>query len=145
MNERLIYLVSAVVTPLVIYLWGALFPPEENLNFQHLSDEELYSRNNWIDVTAQVLCVLPIILTLVLLESWKINSFGFWGIGFVFGLMVIFPCIFIAIVTLPKGIKRFYEFWYHYENTYGIGIKSLTVVYIFISLIGIVSFWNIAT
>ena len=60
------------------------------------------------------------------------------------GLSVSFHFIWVCLATLPfGGVVRFREFWRFYEIKWGIAMNGIRVVYIPISLIGLVSILKI--
>jgi len=70
----------------------------------------------------------------------NINSVGIWAVGLMFGLMVGMHFLWICVATIPfGGLARFREFWRFYEIRWGIAMKGIRVVYIPISLLGLVS------
>ncbi len=133
---------AAIGTPLLMKLWGKLSPPEAISEFDHYSPEDLKRRNNWIDRVGVFLSLSGIFLPLVLYAN-GVSKHNPWPVGLGFGLMVILPTAFFAIVTLPKGGDRFREFRRFYELKYGIGMRGLTVVYVPLACLGLLSAYEL--
>ncbi len=133
---------AAIGTPLLMKLWGRLSPPGQVSEFDQYSPEELKRRNNWIDRVGVMLSLSGICFPLYLYAN-GVSKHNPWPLGLGFGLMVILPTAFFALVTLPKGGGRFREFWRFYELKYGIGLKGLTVVYVPLSCLGLVSAYEL--
>lgn len=126
-----IFIISAILTPLIIIVWGLAFPPSEKSRFNKFSAEELKNRNNLLEVITQWSSLLGLAFPLLYFTESELDAFGFWIIGFAFGSMVAIPCSIVALVTLPKGRERFFEYWRFYELKYGIGIQSILVLVVF--------------
>ena len=141
MSTATIAFFSVTLTPLIMMLWGKLSPPKELSNWEP-SFEELTKRNRLFNGIACVLCLVGICLPLFLFNQVPEQVHG-WLVGLGFGLMVMLPVLFISLVTLPKGLARFYEFWRFYELHYKIGLKGIMVVYIPIMILGVVSIYEI--
>jgi len=123
-------------------LWGRLSPPRQVSEFDQHSPEELKRRNNWIDRVGVMLSLSGICFPLFLYAN-GVSKHNPWPVGLGLGLMVILPTAFFALVTLPKGSGRFREFWRFYELKYGIGLKGLTVVYVPLACLGLVSAYEL--
>lgn len=133
---------AAIGTPLLMKLWGKLSPPGQLPGCDQYSPEELRRRNNWIDLVGVVLSLSGICFPLFLYAK-GVSKRNPWPVGLGFGLMVILPTAFFALVTLPKGRGRFREFWRFYELKYGIGLKGLTVVCVPLACVGLVSAYEL--
>ncbi len=135
---------SVVLTPLIMLLWGAIFPVRGDSEFQQYDLASLRPRNRWINNISLLLHFVGMFLPFpFLIERSKSNpEFDPWMIALIFGSMVLFPFLFITAITLPQGIKRFREYWRFYELHYGIGILGIKIVFIPIGLAGIISLWK---
>jgi hypothetical protein len=134
--------VAAYVTPLIMSLWSRLSPPSESSRYDGFSEAELKRRNNWINNVAIVLALLGIWAPLTLYVN-GLSKHNPWPVGLGFGLMVILPVAFVSLVTLPKGVKRYGEFWRFYELKYKIGLRSIAVVYWLLGLLGVLSAYKL--
>ncbi len=140
-----IFIISAIATPLIIVVWGLVFPPSEKSRFNKFSAEELKNRNNLLEVITQWSSLLGIAFPLLYFTESELDAFGLWVVGFAFGSMVAIPCSIVTLVTLPKGRERFFEYWRFYELKYGIGIQSILVLIVFSLALLIVSALKMAT
>ncbi len=138
-------LLSVALTPIIMILWGALFPVSNDSEFHNYDFEILRKRNRWINNISVALHFVGLCLPISLLISATENNPELvpWGIALIFGSMVIVPFLFVVIVTIPQGIKRFREYWRFYELHYGIGIRGIKLVFIPIGLLGIAALWKI--
>ena len=141
MNIAITLFLSATLTPLIIMLWGKLSPAKK-VGLGELTFQQLTKRNRIINGIATLLCLTGIMLPFPLMKYVPETVHG-WVACLGFGLMIILPFIFISIVTLPKGLSRFYEFWRYYELNYKIGIKGIMVAYIPIMILGFYSIYEI--
>lgn len=135
-------LVGAAITPLIMNLWSKFSPPDEVSQNEKYTFQQLHERNSKINSIASIFAVFGLLLaiSLYMLGVSKNNP---WPLGLGFGFMVILPVAYISIVTLPKGQNRFTEFWRFYELNYDIGIRSLFVVYVLISILGLFSAYQL--
>lgn len=129
---------SAVLTPLLMKLWGRLSPPADTSEFDHLDFEALRGRNGRTDNIATALSLIGICVPLVALH-FRLVPESFWLVGLGFGLMVLLPIGYVAAVTLPHGIQRFHEFWRFYELKWGVGLPGIRLLYIPIAILGLIS------
>jgi hypothetical protein len=135
-------LVAAFVAPLIMTLWNRLSPPAKSSPYDVFSEGELKYRNNRINIVASLLSLAGIFVPLAFYANSAFSR-NPWPLGLGFGLMVILPVAFISVVTLPKGIKRYGEFWRFYELKYGIGLRSLAIFYLLLGLLGILSAYKL--
>ncbi|TNZ55559.1 hypothetical protein CGK45_22995 [Vibrio parahaemolyticus] len=137
---------SIVLTPIIIILWAKFFPVAENDEFNFLSQDTLKEKNKWINNISVFLHFVGLVLPIPLISKVSENNPELvpWGIALIFGSMVLIPLIFVSMVTLPRGVKRFREYWRFYELHYGIGIKGIKVVFIPIGLVGLLSLFKVA-
>jgi MFS family permease len=122
-------------------LWSRLSPVRD-LSEWEPSFEELTKRNRLLNGIACAFCLAGIFTPLPLFKYLPEVVHG-WLVGLGFGLMIILPVLFISLVTLPKGLPRFHEFWRFYELHYKIGLKGIMVVYVPIMILGLVSIYEI--
>ena len=127
---------AALLTPIVIYLWGRAFPPSPASLGERL--EALKARNGWVDGVATLFMFAGLAAPFVYFGR-DVNSVGLPIVGLMFGLMVIFHFLWVCIATLPFGVERFREFWRFYELRWGIGVKGIQFVYIPIAMLGVIS------
>ena len=118
---------AAVLTPLVLALLGALFPPSTKRLFPNL--EALRARNGWINGVACVFFFVGFVLPVVLLWKSTVDP-GLPMLGVCFGGSVVLPYLWICVATLPFGLTRYEEFWRYYQLHYGIGIGGIMVLYV---------------
>ncbi|CAA0117798.1 Uncharacterised protein [BD1-7 clade bacterium] len=122
-------------------LWGRLCPVRE-ISDSELSFEELVKRNQLLNGIGCGLCFAGISIPLALFDHVP-EKVHWWLVSLGFGFMVILPFLFISLVTLSKGLARFYEFWRFYELHYKIGIKGIMAVYIPLMMLGLLSIYQI--
>lgn len=128
---------ATLLTPLVVTLWSRAFPPAPLAAQENI--ETLRARNGWIDAIATVFMFIGLFLPLVLFGR-AFSAVGVWGGGLMLGLMVSMHFVWVCVATIPfGGITRFREFWRFYEMRWGIAMKGIRVVYIPISLLGLLS------
>lgn len=135
-------LLAGFATPIVMSLWGKLSPPAKSSPHDSFSEQELIRRNNWINNISIVLLFVGIGVSLLLYENGA-SPHDPWPAGLGFGLMVILPVTFISLVTLPRGIRRYGEFWRFYELKYKVSLKSIFILYLLLGLLGVVSAYKI--
>jgi len=128
-----------MLTPMLMGLWSKLSPPGEASPFDVFDPSVLHSRNNWIDRVGCVLCLAGIFAPILLYGLGVVSSRSPWPLGIGCGLMVILPTIFVALVTLPRGMARYREFWRFYELRYKIGLPSLFALYVLMGSVGVFS------
>ncbi len=136
-------LTAASLTPLGMALWSYLSPAPPLSDVKKF--EDLRSRNGWINAIYTLLMFVGLFLPLVPLVLFGNasgsgpNHAGLLVAGLMLGGSVIVPWIGVAIITLPQGAPRYFEFWRYYEQRYKIGLVGISVVYIPLAIIGIVS------
>jgi hypothetical protein len=99
--------------------------------------DELRKAYNWIEKLSHVGALVGIVGSLILLSLIKKNSF--WMLGVTFGWMVIVPALLIAVLTLPRGLSAWMDFWRFYELKYDLSLRLIIAVYLFLALLGIFS------
>lgn len=129
--------VSIILTPLIMRLWSAAFPLRGNKEFSHFTYKGLKRRNGWIDLIATVFMLVGMFVPFIFFR--QLEKVGLWAVGVPFGLAVIFHFVWVTLVTLPFGLKRFREFWCFYELRWGIGMVGIKVVYIPMGIVGLFS------
>jgi hypothetical protein len=127
---------SSALTPLVTFLWGRVFPPKSESQFNFMAKEELKRRNNWIDLLMIPFSLLGFIAPMFLFKE-QLNANNWRVLGLSFGLMVLLPVAILMVVTLPLGINRLNEFLRFYELKYKIGMMGIGVVYIPFATLGL--------
>ena len=145
MSKSIELLLSVALTPIILFLWGAVFPVTDEPEFDGYDFEAMKKRNKWINNISVALHFVGLCLPIPFLVSATDSDPELvpWGIALVFGSMVIVPFVFVTAITLPQGIKRFREYWRFYELHYGIGIRGIKAVFVPIGLIGIAALWKI--
>ncbi len=125
-------------TPLIMRALAKAFPVRTDADTQDISPKLLHSRNNWIDNVACFLAIVGICAPLPL-YAYVLDKHNPWGVGFGFGLMVILPTLWVATITLPKGVARWVEFWRFYERKYKINLRGVTYIFVPIAVLGVIS------
>jgi hypothetical protein len=129
---------SIALTPLIMRGWAKL-APRRSVD-DPLTRENLHRRFSWIDRVAQALFFVGLASPWPLFNAIpRHDPAGLWLIGLMFGMAVLIPCLWIALATLPFGLRRFHEFWLFYELRWGVGVKGLLPIYVPLSVLGIVS------
>lgn len=138
------YFTVAAITPVIVTIWGRLFPPSRDSEFSRIPPEILRRRNNWIDRLATVFCLAGIFCPLGLMAIDRSYENNWWIVGLGFGLCVILPSLFVMLATLPwGGFRRLQEFGRFYEVKWGIGLRGIAVVYVPLAALGMVSVWKL--
>lgn len=141
----IIPIVSALIlTPIVIWFWRRTVSKSSVSKFDELASDLLQKRNNWLDNMVAILMVVGIflpILIMIPMPLWnaKAGWGAIWMLCLILGLMVDLPVAFVAIVTLPRGIGRYQEFWHYYAQRWHFGIRPLTIMYTYIGIVGVIS------
>jgi len=115
-----------------------LVPPKRTSQFDYLSPDELRSRNNWIEIAANVTFATSFGLTSLYFISFGLNH-NLWSIGVWFCFPITLMFLFICLVTLPKGVRRFREFWRFHELKHRIRSVLILILYAPFVLLGMVS------
>jgi hypothetical protein len=136
--------IGAVIflTPLIMRVWRKLAPPRDNTEFDGVSIYELKHRNKWIYLATHCLSTLGIFSPIILMML-KIGKETPWLIGLGFGLAIILPFTFATLLTLPRGKKRFLEFWRYFELENGLSLRSMVILSIPLATLGFVSIYNV--
>jgi hypothetical protein len=126
---------SALLTPLLGRALSHAFPPQHPA-WDHY--ETLRKRYNALELLSQLAAVLAGIGSVCFLIAMRPPNTP-WLVGIVFGWVVLAPILLIALLTLPRGIERWREFWRFYELRYKISLHFITPLYATLCLLGLVS------
>jgi hypothetical protein len=120
--------IAGLLTPLVMFLWKKYFPAVAAPEFAGVPTEVLRRRNDWIDHIANSLMILGASSAVI---PWALGVpvTDLLAPALGFGLMLWLPALFILSVTLPHGSLRLREYLRWYELKWGIGLKSISYVY----------------
>ena len=99
--------------------------------------DELQRTYNWISKLSNIAALVGMVGSIILLSSLKKNTP--WILGAMFGWMVIVPVLLIAVLTLPRGLSAWMDFWRFYELKYDLSLRLIIAVYLFMALLGIFS------
>ncbi|GHA32679.1 hypothetical protein GCM10007086_02340 [Photobacterium aphoticum] len=61
----------------------------------------------------------------------------------IIGSMITIPFIFVSLVTLPYGVRRFKEYWRFYELHYGISMTGIAIFLIPLALLGFIGLFHV--
>lgn len=131
------------VTPVVMRLWRRRSPPSPASDFDTYPPDELKRRNNWVYLIAYCLSFVGICSPL-LLYAHGLSQHNPWPVGLGFGLAVILPFTFASLVTLPRGVSRFREFWRFFEIQNGIRLRVMCILFVPLGVLGLVSVYKLA-
>lgn len=131
-------LASAVLTPLIVYLWSRAFPVRDDLEFASIDYKTLKKRNGWIDWIATVMMFVGLAVPLVVFPFVRKDN-AMWLVGLAIGSMIIFHFLWVCVATRSFAGRRAREFWRFYEVRWGIGMAGIKFVYIPIGVLGLVS------
>jgi hypothetical protein len=118
-----------------------LVPPKKS-DFDQIPYDELKRRNNWIELGGSFI----LIGSLLLIWLWLVNiglNHDPWRIGFLFCFLLTLTHFFVTIVTLPKGLKRFSEFWRYHELKHRTRLALLLCLEIPFSIVGVISAFEV--
>jgi len=135
-------LVGGIVAPFIMSIWNILSPPKETSYSEKYDYDELLKRNSGINGIASVLSIVGILLV-VPLYVFIVPHNNPWPVGLGFGLMVILPSAYITVVTMVDGKQRLFEFFRFYELHYKVNKKSVMIVYVIVSSVGILSAYQL--
>jgi hypothetical protein len=132
-------MLDAVFTGLVGgYLGDRLFklvPPKRKSKFDVFSRDHLKSRNDWIDVRAQIVWTGSFLISAAVVLICGADA---WRTGFTLGFPVILLFLFVGFATLSHGWGRFCEFWRYHELKHRIRLGVLMSLYIPCAVLGFV-------
>lgn len=128
------------ITTAVMRLWKFLAPVGEKSPFDALGADQLRRRNVWLDRLFTTLMFVGLFVPAIFLVKLKPYGPSPWIAGVGIGFMALLPMSIIACITLRQGRARLLEFLRYYEKRWGVGAKSVFIVYTAIASIGAVSF-----
>ena len=115
-----------------------LVRPRKTSEFDVIPIDELRKRNNWIDVAANFILAGGFLLLFAVNLILGLNG-NLWRVGFWFCFPVTLAFIFFAIATLPKGLRRYREFWRFHELKHRIHRALSLCLFVPLALLGLVS------
>jgi len=119
-----------------------LVRPKKKSEFDSIPIDELRRRNNWIDIGGSLIGGGALVLIWFGLVSTTSNATA-WRVGLLFCFPVSLTLFFVCVVTLPKGIKRFREFWRYHELKHRTRLAVMLSLYIPFAALGLVSAFKI--
>lgn len=119
-------------------LLAKLAPPRKTSEFDNIPYEDLRRRNNWIDLSSIPVFWGTLIIIFALLVNIGTNH-NWWRAGFLFFFPFTIMILFICLVTLPKGVRRFREFWRFHELRQRTRLAVLLSLYVPLAVFGMVS------
>ena len=128
------YAGAIILTPLLIWALARAFPARRAL-FGHTAETALYSR---LETGSHVVAIVAIWAAVFIAILHRVPN-TFWLIGYGVGWIVIAPVTFIALCTLPRGIRVWTAFWSFHAQKHGIGLWFLAPLYALLFVLGIVS------
>jgi hypothetical protein len=129
-----IRLVFVVVALLIWVILSRIAPPSHVYRNRFDELKKLYG---WIARLASVAAVVGLLGSLLFFVHYKKNTF--WMVGAVLGWAVIVPVLLIAVLTLPRGLSAWIEFWRFYELKYNLSLRLISALYLLLAFVGIIS------
>jgi hypothetical protein len=128
-------LAAMILTPIIMRALAHRFPARVGSPGEY---ETLRPQFHWLELASQLAALVGIIGSITLLILLHAANTP-WILGVAFGWAVLAPVLLIALVTLPRGVTCWREFWRFYELTYHTSLRFFTPLYIVLCMLGIVS------
>src|ERR1035437_5189300 len=132
---RIVARTAAVIfTPLVILVLSRLAPPR---GAERAAVESLRAKYEKVVFCSGIAFFVGMLSAIFFCVSLRKNSI--WMMGVLFGWMVAFPVLLIAIRTLRYGRQEWNDFWFFYEMKYKVGVRLIFLFYGFLIAVGVIS------
>ena len=128
-------LAAMILAPIIMRALARRFPARVGSPGEY---ETLRAQFHWLDLASQLAALVGIIASVTLLIALHAANTP-WILGVAFGWAVLAPVLLVALVTLPRGVARWCEFWRFYELTYHTSLRFFTPLYVVLCTLGIVS------
>jgi predicted membrane channel-forming protein YqfA (hemolysin III family) len=116
--------------------------PKKTSEFDSVPIDELRLRNNWIEVTGSLIFGGGLFLMLLCMAGIGLNG-DVWRLGVFFCFPMTLTLFSVCLAMLPRGIKRFREFWRFHELKHGTRLALLLSMYVPFAAIGLVSAFKV--
>jgi lysylphosphatidylglycerol synthetase-like protein (DUF2156 family) len=128
-------LAAMILTPIIVRALARNFPVRAASPGEY---QALRPHYRWLEIASQVAALFGIVGSVMLLIALHVGNTP-WLLGAAFGWAVITPVLLIAVLTLPRGITQWREFWRFYELTYQTSLRFLAPVFVLFGALGVIS------
>jgi len=129
---------AAVITPLLIWALGWIFPPRQRAEFAELPPDELRNRNTWIEYGFTAIFFVGLCIGIgfyVVTGASPYDPLGGEIGGVIAGLG---PFVFLVLVS-GFSVRRFGEYIYFCEMNHGMSRAGLAVILVPVLFVGLLS------